>query len=70
MMDLVGNLDYVLVYVDDILSLQRHSETEEEDHLKKMEEVLQRLNVISFRASLCSYSSYNKRLNIWGSYLS
>ena len=40
MMDLLGDLDYVLVYIDDILLLQRHGETEE-DHLKKMEVVLQ-----------------------------
>ena len=39
MMDLLGDLDYVLVYIDDILLLQRHGETEE-DHLKKMEVVL------------------------------
>ena len=33
MMDLMGNLDYVLVYIDDISLLQRHGKTEE-DHLK------------------------------------
>ena len=51
MMDLLGDLDYVLVYINDILLLQSHSETEE-DHLKKMEIVLKRLNDIGFRANL------------------
>ena len=51
MMDLLGDLDYVLVYIDDILLLQLHGE-KEEDHLKKMETVLKRLNDIGFRANL------------------
>ena len=51
MMDLLGDLDYVLVYIDDILLLQRHSKTEEE-YLKKMEVVLKRLNDIGFKAKL------------------
>ena len=51
MMDLLGNLDYVLVYIDDIILLQRHGKTEEH-HLKKMETVLKRLNDIGFRANL------------------
>ena len=51
MMDLLGDLDYVLVYIDDILSLQRHGETED-DHLKKMKTVLKQLNDIGFWANL------------------
>ena len=51
MMDLLGDLDYVLVYIDDILLLQRHGETEE-DHLEKMETVLKQLNDIGFRKNL------------------
>ena len=51
MMDLLGDLDFVLVYQDDILLLQRQGETED-DHLKKMEIVLKRLNDIGFRANL------------------
>ena len=42
MMDLLGNLPFVLVYVDDILIIQSVGETEE-DHLNKVETVLQRL---------------------------
>ena len=34
MMDLLGDLDYVLVYIDDILLLQRQGETEE-NYLKR-----------------------------------
>ena len=45
------DLDYVLVYIDDILSLQRHGEMEE-NHLKKMETVLKRLDDIGFNANL------------------
>ena len=51
MIDLLGNLDYVLVYIDDILLLQRPGKTEE-DHLKKIEEVLKQLEEIGFRANL------------------
>ena len=51
MMDFLGDLDYVLVFIDNILLLQRHSETEE-DHLKNMEVVLKQLNDIGFRANL------------------
>ena len=49
MMDLLGDLDYVLVYIDNISLLQCHGETEE-DHLKKMVVVLKQLNNIGFRA--------------------
>ena len=51
MMDSLGNLDYVLIYINDILLLQRHGKTEE-DHLKKMKVVLKQLNKIGFRANL------------------
>ena len=51
MMDLLGDLDYVIVYIDDILLLKRHGKTEEE-HLKKIKVVLKRLNDIGFRANL------------------
>ena len=51
MMDLLGDLDYVLFYIDDNLLLQCHGKTEE-DHLKKMKTVLKRLNDIGFRANL------------------
>ena len=47
MSDLLGDLDYVLVYQDDILLLQRQGKTED-DHLKKMVTVLKRLNDIGF----------------------
>ena len=51
MMDLLGDLDYVLVYINNILLLQRHGETEE-DCLQKMVAVLKRPNDIGFRANL------------------
>lgn len=43
MLDFLDDLDYVLVYIDNILLLQRHIELEE-DHLKKIEVVLKQLN--------------------------
>ena len=51
MMDLLGDLDYILVYIDDILIIQRAGETEQ-DHLNKIEIVLQRLQDKGFRANL------------------
>ena len=42
MMDLLGDLSFVLVYIDDILIMQQVGETEE-DHLLKVVTVLQRL---------------------------
>ena len=42
MTDLFGDLDYVLVYIDNILVVQQKHETEE-DHLQKVETVLERL---------------------------
>ena len=51
MMDLLGDLDYVLVYIDDILIIQREGESEQ-DHLNKIETVLERLQTKGFRANL------------------
>ena len=52
MLDLLSDLDYVLVYINDILLLQRQGESKE-DHLTKMEVLLKRLNDIVFSANLC-----------------
>ena len=51
MMDLLGDLNYILVYNDNILLLQRQGKLEE-DHLNKMELVLKQLNGIGFRVNL------------------
>ena len=51
MTELFCNLDYVLVYIDDILILQREDETKN-DHLEKITTVLQRLEDKGFRANL------------------
>ena len=51
MMEILGDLEHVLVYIDNILIVQREGETEE-DHLKKIEEVLQRLQDAGFKANL------------------
>ena len=51
MTELLGDLSYVLVYIDDILILQRDNETEA-DHLQKLETVLKRLEDKGFWANL------------------
>mgnify|MGYP002826318936 CR=1 FL=1 len=51
MMDLLGDLNFVLVYIDDILIIQREGETAD-GHLAKVEIVLQRLQDKGFRANL------------------
>ena len=45
--DLFCDLDYVLVYLDDILIIQKQGETED-DHLQKIDEVLSRLEKKGF----------------------
>ena len=42
MMEILGNLDFLLIYINDILIIQREGETED-DHLRKIELVLSRL---------------------------
>ena len=49
-----------------MLLLQRHGETEE-DHLKKMEVILKRLNDIGFRANLCKWFFMQKEVDYLGS---
>ena len=51
MTGLFHDLDYVVVYLDDILIIQKEGETED-DHLQKVEEVLKRLEDKGFRANL------------------
>ena len=51
LMELLADLEYVLVYIDDILIVQREDESKE-DHLAKIEVVLQRLQDAGFRANL------------------
>merc|ERR1712138_171420 len=48
---MLGGLDYVLCYLDGLLILQKEGEPEEE-HLKKIEVVLDRLAKKGFRANL------------------
>ena len=51
MTGLFHDLDYVLVYLDDILIIQKEGKSED-DHLQKVEEVLKRLEDKGFRANL------------------
>ena len=51
MMDILGDLPFVLCYLDDILILQKENESEE-DHIRKIEIVLQRLTDKGFKANL------------------
>ena len=51
MIELFIDLDYVLVYLGDILVIQKKGESED-DHLKKIDEVLSHLEKKGFRANL------------------
>ena len=51
MNDICGDLDYVLVYLDDILVLS-NQEDSFEDHLAKLQEVLKRLHNVGLKVNL------------------
>lgn len=51
MQEVCGDLEYVLVYINDILIIQREGESEA-DHLAKIKIVFQRLQDAGFRANL------------------
>merc|ERR1711884_706185 len=51
MNEILGDLPYVLIYIDDVLCLQEESESAEE-HLEKLETILGRLEKAGFRANL------------------
>ena len=51
MIDLLGGLDFVLVYIDDILIVQKVGESEA-DHMKKIEQVRERLEAKGFHENL------------------
>ena len=65
MTDMFCDLDYVLVYIDDILILQQEDETED-DHLNKIGTVLSRLQDKSFRANLRKSFFMKKELEYLG----
>ena len=49
--DMVGDLDYVLVYLDDILVLSNQDDSFE-DHLAKIQEVFKRLHNVGLKVNL------------------
>ena len=51
MMDLLGGLEHVLVYIDHILIVQNIGESEA-DHMKKIQQVLECLDAKEFCANL------------------
>ena len=51
MNDVVGDLDYVLVYLDDILILSNQDDSFE-DHLAKLQEVFKRLHNVGLKVNL------------------
>ena len=59
---LLGNLDYVSVYIDNILILLKEDEPDEE-HLWKIETVLGRLQDTGFRGNIINPSLCNHRLD-------
>ena len=60
-----GDLDYCLVYLDDILVLSNYDETWEE-HLAKCKEVLQRLNQLRFKVNLVKSEILKSQLDYLG----
>ena len=60
MMDLHGDLDYVLVYIDNILLLQCHCE-KEKDHLKKMDLYQNDSTILAYEQIFVNLFSCNKR---------
>ena len=66
MMVMLGDLEHVLVYIDDILIVQKVGESEE-DHLRKIEEVLSRLDAKGFRANLRKSFFMQKEVEYLGS---
>jgi RNase H-like domain found in reverse transcriptase/Reverse transcriptase (RNA-dependent DNA polymerase)/Integrase zinc binding domain len=65
MNDLLGDLSYVLVYLDDILILNTKDETTD-DHLRKIEEVLARLENVGFAVNLRKSFFMQKELDYLG----
>ena len=51
MNEILGDLPYVLIYIDDVLCLQEEGESAKE-HLEKLETILGRLEKAGFRANL------------------
>ena len=51
MVDVLGDLDYVIVYIDDVICMQKEGESEE-DHMEKLETVMRHLEEAGFRANL------------------
>jgi len=65
MNELLGDLPYVLVYLDDILILNTKDETTD-DHLRKIEEVLARLEKVGFKVNLRKSFFMQKELDYLG----
>ena len=69
MMELLGDLEHVLVYIDDILIVQKIGESEA-DHMKKVEQVLERLEAKGFCANLRKSFFMQKEVEYLGYLLS
>jgi Cdc6-like AAA superfamily ATPase len=65
MNELLGDLSYVLVYLDDILILNTKDETTD-DHLRKIKEVLARLENVGFAVNLRKSFFMQKELDYLG----
>ena len=57
-MDLLGHLEHILVFVEEILIIKKVGELEN-DHMKKIEQMLERLDVKGSRATVvCASHSF------------
>lgn len=66
---LLGHLDCVLVYIDDVLIIQREGEMED-NHLEKIKTVLKILQDAGFTANLCKTFFMQKEVKYLGYTLS
>ena len=65
MMQLFGDLEHILVYIDDIFIIQKVDESEV-DHMKKIKNVLERLNAKVFGANLRKSFFMQKKVEYLG----
>ena len=68
MNDIFGDLEYVLVYLDDIIILSNHNDAFE-DHLKKVKTVFSGLHKMVREVSLLKTETFQRRTGIFGVFM-
>ena len=65
MMKLLGDIKNILVYIDNILTIQKVDKSKA-DHMKKIKQILERLNAKGFCANLCKLFLMQKEVELLG----